>query len=630
MVMKILFLDYDDMNNPYAGGGQAMGTRNIASRLSKKNNVTIVTGNYPGAVSKKVGKIYYKRIGIGEFGPAVSILTYYLLVPIAAMYLQKNFDVVLEGFTAPFGPSFVPWFCKKPLIAITHFFDAKMISQKYKIFPFHILEKFLVKRYENFICFTKVLENKVLNLSARANIRVIPGGVDKSFFLQKSITGDFIFYFGRVDMFNKALDVLLKSVWHIKKITGRKIKLLIAGSGKSNDLRELKNLINHYDLKNEVKYIGKVEGAKKLKLLSQSKFVAYPTRFETFGYVALETLAAGKLLICFDIEGFKWIPKSLSLKIKNKNYISFADAILKSLNHKYSQSDVQKRRKFAKKFSWKAISNKYEKFIYDVSKIYNLKLEEQIRKLLRRGYQFYFISPHLDDAVFSAGQLLSLLQLQKSAKVINVFTRAGDSPYTLSSKRFLKLCGYADAESLYKERIKEDKQVFRKLGISSINLGYSEALFRKKKKSNNYFSAFIPEIRSIYPTYYSHVVGGRVSKFDANLEEKIAARLKNVITKPKVILFCPLGVGRHVDHIIVRRACEKLDQKIIYWWDFPYSVPQNITDLSRGMQSCTLAGNVQSKEKLMRMYKSQVKAIFGKRSIIIPQEKYFFYPSSFA
>ena len=43
------------------------------------------------------------------------------------------------------------------------------------------------------------------------------------------------------------------------------------------------------------------------------------------------------------------------------------------------------------------------------------------------------------------------------------------------------------------------------------------------------------------------------------------------------VVFAPLGIGRHVDHLIMRRAAQDLRLRTVYYSDFPYSgVPCSI------------------------------------------------------
>ena len=53
------------------------------------------------------------------------------------------------------------------------------------------------------------------------------------------------------------------------------------------------------------------------------------------------------------------------------------------------------------------------------------------------GKKVFFVSPHLDDAVFSAGNLLLTLAEKTEIMVINVFTQADTKPYTYSAKKYL-------------------------------------------------------------------------------------------------------------------------------------------------------------------------------------------------
>ena len=54
--MKILHLIYDDVENPWIGGGGAYRTREIYQRLSRwGHDCTVLCGNYPGAKDWQAG-----------------------------------------------------------------------------------------------------------------------------------------------------------------------------------------------------------------------------------------------------------------------------------------------------------------------------------------------------------------------------------------------------------------------------------------------------------------------------------------------------------------------------------------------------------------------------------------------
>lgn len=70
-------------------------------------------------------------------------------------------------------------------------------------------------------------------------------------------------------------------------------------------------------------------------MLANCLFVVVPSRFESFGVVVLEGLAVGKALVCFDIDGFSWVPEDLCIKIKKIDSDHLAK-IMNDLNKKKS------------------------------------------------------------------------------------------------------------------------------------------------------------------------------------------------------------------------------------------------------------------------------------------------------
>lgn len=191
-----------------------------------------------------------------------------------------------------------------------------------------------------------------------------------------------------------------------------------------------------------------------------------------------------------------------------------------------------------------------------------------IRAIITKKIPCYFISPHLDDAIFSAGGLMSKLRGKVDMTIINVFTSAGVGGHTLSASTYLKQCGESDAQSLFAKRIKEDQVAAKMFGAKVINLGYQDALWRTKSKRNY----ALPELSAIYPTYRLHVSRGHISRHDKALMQDLSARLRAVIKEPEFYIFAPIGYGKHVDHVLVRDVVSQSfpASHVVYWSDFPY------------------------------------------------------------
>lgn len=244
-----------------------------------------------------------------------------------------------------------------------------------------------------------------------------------------------------------------------------------------------------------------------------------------------------------------------------------------------------------------------------------------IQSILTEKKPCYFISPHFDDAIFSAGALIQYLSKETNITIINVFTKA-NTLTTLSAIMYLRQCGYTNALQLFADREQEDKRVFTGIAKHVINLGFTDALWRKKytKSSFSQFFPFFAELQVIYPTYKFHVSKGIIAKEDKQTQTAIATKLRELIVDPNAVIFCPFGFGNHVDHVITRKASEDTFPQLIYWADFPYS--NALEKDIQGFRSFSFDKDLEKKEEVMREYETQYPAVFRKGLIRKP-EQYF-------
>ena len=252
-----------------------------------------------------------------------------------------------------------------------------------------------------------------------------------------------------------------------------------------------------------------------------------------------------------------------------------------------------------------------------------------INNYIKNRYKIYFISPHFDDAVYSAGGLMAFLSGKTNVEVVNVFTKADNNFKTISANKYLKKCKAKNAENLYETRKKEDLKVLSSLGIKVINLNFVDALFRKKHRYSRFIkliACLLPEIIHIYPTYRWHVLKGMVSIDDEKLKSDLGNKLINTVGKcKKMIVFCPKAIGNHVDHLIVNQVCKELFDKVIYWNDYPYCLSKKWSKKNLFCKSKKIGvfkTNYWDKQNLMKKYKSQFKRTFGPEDISFVNEKY--------
>lgn len=187
-------------------------------------------------------------------------------------------------------------------------------------------------------------------------------------------------------------------------------------------------------------------------------------------------------------------------------------------------------------------------------------LARLMRDMETSGSAVVVMSPHLDDAVLSCGALLAHLTARHPVTVVTAFTAAAPRPWSLPARRQLRALGGVDAEDFFGQRRAEDREVITGIGAAAVHLGFMDALFRWSRR------------RPAYPTFRFDAARGRVAACDAGLAAEVSARAGEIARASGAgVVLAPLGIGRHVDHLITRRAAQGLGMRIVYYSDFPYS-----------------------------------------------------------
>lgn len=251
-----------------------------------------------------------------------------------------------------------------------------------------------------------------------------------------------------------------------------------------------------------------------------------------------------------------------------------------------------------------------------------------LKTLIQHHTHCYFVSPHFDDAAFSAGGLMIALSGHVPITVINVFTECGDASNTLSAKAYLNQCSFDDAHKLYSLRRREDHRALTSIKANIVNMGYTDALWRQRLYPLLFnLHHCLPELGSLYPTYRFHITSGHIHPQDSQLSADLATRLKALVdTRHSFSVFCPLGWGRHVDHLLVKKACtETFGKRVTYWSDFPYFLEHKYHSpkIKTPDKSYSFPVDFRAKEKLCQIYASQFSPVFKDPQILSTPETYY-------
>lgn len=203
------------------------------------------------------------------------------------------------------------------------------------------------------------------------------------------------------------------------------------------------------------------------------------------------------------------------------------------------------------------------------------------------------ISPHLDDAVLSVGQLLAG---REDAIVATVFAGA---PMEHVTTTFDRNCGWADAVAAADGRRAEDDLATHLLRATAVRMDFLDAQYRELGLTNN-------------ATTTEDEISGTV-RF-------LARRMVETLSTP-LTLVGPMGLV-HPDHHIVRRAVEQAARDLpglVDLWlyeDLPARVlwPESVPDALawwRGMGWDPVldflgTGDLVIKEAAVRAYGSQL------------------------
>lgn len=331
--------------------------------------------------------------------------------------------------------------------------------------------------------------------------------------------------------------------------------------------------------------------------------------------------------------GFKEVAVISNPMLWKKLFISHSST--DSLEKTYLQSDIfhffasKNDPSYPKRFinngtNSKSLSDK--KITFQGEK--NLSDKAKLIDLINRFDHYVFLSPHLDDAVFSCGNLLELLKInQKKIHVITFFTKTKvTSPLTPQAKLLLKVSGnYSDAEKLFENRKNEDKSALKLFDADYLHLDFIDACFRTTPENN-------------HPIYESEKqqYSGAIAIQDNQLIKQITISTKKLINKfpNKRLILAPMGIGCHADHLIINKIARNLNEDVVMWTDYPYSIREGnyrkfLANTSHiKFDQITIPKNSKKnnlKVKAIKQYKSQISSQFPGKKIANDLEIYFIY-----
>jgi len=293
--MRILHLAFEDPRRPGSGGG-AVRTRELNRRLSARHEITAVVAGYPGATPRVEDGVRWLPIGT-RTGTTRDLLAYVALL--GPTVRRHPHDLLVEDFGAPFSVGFAPLYTRAPVVASVQWLFAREKRAEYGV-PFDWVERTGLRLYTDFIAVSPWLADTLRARRAGATIETIPNGVEDSAFAVEPSAPRHLLFVGRLESGHKGCDLLIESVARARDTLGERMPpLIVVGDGP--DHQALEHHARRLGLGRLVEFRGRVDGIDKYRLMAAAYAVLMPSRYETFGMVAIESLAVGVPLIAFDV-----------------------------------------------------------------------------------------------------------------------------------------------------------------------------------------------------------------------------------------------------------------------------------------------------------------------------------------
>jgi LmbE family N-acetylglucosaminyl deacetylase len=210
-----------------------------------------------------------------------------------------------------------------------------------------------------------------------------------------------------------------------------------------------------------------------------------------------------------------------------------------------------------------------------------------------RNYDYIYLAPHPDDAALSCGGTIAC--------------------HRLSGKRQLvvTLCSALPPsdESHWVQRLDEEKRALDILQVDNFHGGFLDAPFRHTAYKND------------AGLFAAPVTDDPIPKAVNQLVITLAEQNKNAI------VYAPLGVGKHVDHLIAysaAKSCGRFKQ-VHYYEDFPYvadnpaALEARLKEIGTEMTSLVtdIREGFQTKIDAIGQYNSQILFLFKSHTVAL-------------
>jgi D-inositol-3-phosphate glycosyltransferase len=232
-----------------------------------------------------------------------------------------------------------------------------------------------------------------------SKLQVIPCGVDLSLFKPipsaraKKFLGlsrrNFILYVGRIDAV-KGIDVLIRAFHHLSRTPlkgGQELGLIIIGGeldadgqNNSKEMKNLRKMVTKMNLQERVAFWGSQRQDFLPYFYSAARALVLPSRYESFGMVALEAMASGTPVIASRVGGLQYTVEDdqSGLLFTEGDWQMLSESIREVIeNRPLKERLVKAALARVKKYSWPRIARKIVSLYRSLEKLHSGQNEKR-------------------------------------------------------------------------------------------------------------------------------------------------------------------------------------------------------------------------------------------------------------
>ncbi len=343
--------------HPNTGGVQIYMTYLARELMGMGHEVTVISyANASPQLGEKVKRAPRIRI------PGMRGLTFVLYS--AYSLTREQFDVASTHYALTSGLSgFLASFTGKKYVVTFHGSDLRLSNT---------LSKLAASRASAIVSVSSWIKDELSSLGIDVD-RVIPGGIDPSIFRNlpskeeaKEMLGLNGFVVLSVGTFThaKGFDMIPAVASIVNKEIGA--KFILVGDGPL--LSEIKREVSLLDLNEEVRFIGRKTLRETALYYRAADILLHPARYEGYGLVALESLAAGTPVVATNTGGLRDVVRDgIDGFLVKRDPQEFAFKIIILLRNKDMRNKMgEEGRKRALKRTWRRVAEEYVELFSEV------------------------------------------------------------------------------------------------------------------------------------------------------------------------------------------------------------------------------------------------------------------------